>query len=165
MSKIINALVLLGSLSSFEPLQHTQIEKNGMKVQWAYIKDRIFFEVEAPTSGWLAIGFNTSSAIEGNYLIMGHVVKGITTVIEHFTISAGNYKSFNDLNVASSIENESGQENNNQSKIKFSLPVKANNPFAKHLVAGTNYTLLLAYSQEDDFLHHSIMRTTIDIKL
>ncbi|MEL7342506.1 MAG: hypothetical protein AAGM67_18635, partial [Bacteroidota bacterium] len=52
------------------------IHKNGMEVKWQREGDRIWFEVQAPTDGWLGISFNENEGIVGSWLLMGRVVAG-----------------------------------------------------------------------------------------
>jgi DOMON domain len=141
------------------------ITKNGMKVSWEYKNQRIYFEMTAPTNGWVAIGFNNSDNTAGNYLLMGNVVGSQSSVMEHYTISAGNYKSFTDLKVNISVFDVVGIETQQVTKIRFSLPTAPSNKYTKDLEQGQEYTLLMAYSQQDDFQHHSIMRTSVKIIL
>ena len=53
-----------------------KITKNQMTVCWEYKADRIYFEMEAPTNGWIAIGFNSRNQIVGSYLLMGQCSRG-----------------------------------------------------------------------------------------
>jgi hypothetical protein len=141
------------------------IHKNGMTVSWKFKDDRIYFEMVAPTDGWVAIGFNDSENTTGNYLIMGNVVNSKVTVEEHYTISPGNYQTFAKLNTSRSIKNTNGEESLSKTTIRFSLPITSSNKYAKDLKQNTEFILLMAYSQEDDFQHHSIMRTATKITL
>lgn len=141
------------------------IEKNGMTVSWQFQNDRIYFTMTAPTTGWITIGFNASTNITGAYLIMGNVIKGKANVVEHYVHSPGNYKSLLELGVEPQIINVSGNQNNNETSISFSLPIKAANKYQKPLAEGYSYTLILAFSMEDDFQHHSVMRTSMNITL
>ena len=63
-----------------------------MTVTWNYQDQRIHFEMSAPTKGWLTIGFNTSTSMTGAYLLMGRYVDDKAELVEHYTISSGNYK-------------------------------------------------------------------------
>jgi hypothetical protein len=157
------SLVFLNTFYAQTPMN--SIAKNKMVVKWDYVNERIYFQVQAPTTGWLAIGFNTSENIAGNYLIMGNVVDGKSTVKEHYTVSPGNYQPFEELKTTASIKDVEGVEEKNSTLIKFSLPVIATNNYAKNLSKGKEYVLLIAYSAEDDFKHHSMMRTTLTINL
>jgi hypothetical protein len=141
------------------------IEENGMSIRWHYAKERIFFEMSAPTDGWVTIGFNTTSSTEGAYLLMGSVVNGETKLVEHYTISAGNYKPLTILGEKAQVQDVTGHEKGKSTTVKFSLPVKAASKYQRNLVSGSEYVMIIAYSQEDDFQHHSMMRTSIQVKL
>lgn len=136
------------------------ITKSGMTVSWELRDGRIYFEVSAPTDGWVAIGFNDTENIAGNYLIMGQVVNNQVNIEEHYTIRAGHYKPFRQLNTQASVRVQGGSETGMTTQLAFSLPQTSASPFAKDLKEGLAYVLLMAYSQEDDFQHHSIMRTS-----
>lgn len=43
------------------------ISMHDMKVSWFYQEDRIFFELTAPTKGWVTIGSNPDRSIVRNY--------------------------------------------------------------------------------------------------
>jgi len=164
--KILLCTILIASLGcQAQEVNMNTISKNGMKVSWRHTQDRVFFETSAPTDGWVTIGFNTHSGTKGAYLIMGNVVKGKVNIVEHYTLSHGNYKSVSALGASSQVKNIAGYQNTNTTILEFSLPIKPLSKYQKNLSKGKNYTIILAYSQEDDFLHHSIMRTSINVKL
>lgn len=162
---IISAIVILLFSKCYSQTKMKTITKNGMTINWEFKDNRIYFEMSAPTDGWVAIGFNNSENTTGNYLIMGKVENGKETVEEHYTISPGNYQSFNKLKINTSVENIEGSETAKKTTIKFSLPIISSNKYAKDLKEKSDYILLIAYSQEDDFQHHSIMRTSSKITL
>ncbi|MFT5819377.1 MAG: hypothetical protein ACI8ZM_000600 [Crocinitomix sp.] len=158
---IILSLIVYSDQSNWDK----EINKNEMSVSWKYKEDRVHFEMAAPTTGWVTIGFNTTAGMSKAYLLMGRVVKGNAEVVEHCTSSPGNYKTITALGAQSSVKNISGTEADKQTTLQFSLPVQAKNKFARHLTKGTEYVMTLAYSREDDFQHHSTMRTSINVKL
>ena len=141
------------------------VTKNDMTVNWQYQNDRIHFEMSAPTDGWVTIGFNTGSGMIGAYLLMGHIVNGHTNIVEHFTSSPGNYQPISNYGVPSAVQNISGREAPKRTTLKFSLPIQATSQYQKDLTENMEYTMILAFSREDDFQHHSMMRTSVNIKL
>ena len=136
-----------------------------MSVNWNHEGERVYFEMMAPTNGWITIGFNDSSGIENTYLLMGHVVNGVAEVVEHFTISAGNYKPITELGSEARVAHVSGEDRGIHTKINFSIPKKSFSIHQKGLVEGKMYYMLMAFSREDDFQHHSIMRTSVQVTL
>jgi hypothetical protein len=153
---------------TMKPLNTTQqkcVDKNKMEVCWTITGNEINFKLKAPTNGWLCIGFNEKAGLKGTYLLMARVVNGKAEVVEHHTLSPGNYKDiqcFGEKAVVSSIQ---GSESNGVSEVRFSVPVHPTHKYAKPLKAGTSYEMLVAYSREDDFQHHSMMRSNIRITL
>lgn len=136
-----------------------------MMVNWHFDLNRIHFELNAPTDGWVAIGFNDQVGITDTYLLMGNVINNKPNVEEYFTLRPGDYQSLKSLGISNEVKNISGYENNNNTYLQFSLPINAQSKYQRDLSIGKNYVMLIAYSQEDDFQHHSIMRTSINVKL
>lgn len=163
---VLVSLILIVNMSCFAMQNPPKsVSKNEMKISWHYENDRIFFEMSAPTNGWVTVGFNTTSKIKGASLLMGNIVKGKPSVVEHYTLNLGNYKTINSLGEESQVKDIIGNENFNRTILKFSLPIKAKSEYQKDLSEGKEYTMIIAYSQEDDFQHHSIMRTSVKITL
>ncbi len=142
-----------------------RVERNGMIVSWIYEADQIQFEMEAPTTGWIAIGLNEKNALAGSYLLMGRIADGKAEVVEHYTLAPGDYQPISALGAEIAIAMVSGQEGQGISRIRFTLPILPGNSYAKKLEPGLRYTMHMAYSREDDFQHHSMMRTAANVKL
>ncbi|NJM94213.1 MAG: hypothetical protein HC842_05725 [Cytophagales bacterium] len=58
-----------------------------------------------------------------------------------------------------------GAEKAGQTYLRFSLPVEPASRYQKPLQKGRNYHLIMAFSRDDDFQHHSTMRTAVLIEL
>ncbi|MFT6867728.1 MAG: hypothetical protein ACJA08_002572 [Cyclobacteriaceae bacterium] len=142
-----------------------QIEKNGMTIKWCHSDELIEIEMHTPTSGWLAVGFNEIDGLEGTYLIMGAVSEMGTTLYEHYIFKPGDYRSFENLGIASSVQHVHGQEGDEGTTIMVHLPNDMMSKYTKLLSKGARFHMLMAYSAADDFDHHSMMRTSINVKL
>lgn len=156
-------ILLFTQIKSQTNMRH--ITKNNMTVKWEYKQDYILFEMIAPTKGWLAIGFNNTKSLKDTYLLMGRVNKGKVEVVEHYVEQPGVYKPISSYGVINQTSAVEGLEEKNCTKIKFSLPIKTVSKYKKQLTENSNWNLLMAYSLHDDFQHHSIMRTSTNIKL
>jgi hypothetical protein len=162
---LILSVMLISNNSIAQQNTLKKISKNRMNVSWYYVNNKIFFEMSAPTNGWVTIGFNTKSGMVGAYLLMGNIINNKVTLVEHYTKSPGNYFPISKFGAISQVENVEGVEKSNNTTIKFSLPIKAFSKYQKDLTETKEYIMIIAYSQEDDFQHHSIMRTSINVKL
>jgi hypothetical protein len=163
MKLLIICIALLFIIQESDPMK--EIKKNNMSVKWKIEKDIIHFEMQAPTEGWVAIGFNETASLTGTYLLMGRIRDGRAEVMEHYTDKPGSYRPISDYGISSRTKAITGTESGDFTRLKFSLPVAAASKYHKELLPGTKWTLLLAFSLADDFQHHSIMRTSLEIKL
>ena len=150
-------------LAMTSPKKH--IQKNNMKVSWIFEGDLLSVELEAPTKGWVGIGFNVRPELPGSYLLMGHVVAGKAQVMEHHTLALGDYRPITELGAEARVKHVSGAESGGKTTIRFSVPIAADSPCVHELSEGRKLTLHMAYSREDDFQHHSMMRTAVQITL
>lgn len=141
------------------------VEKNGMKVHWEHRSDSVHFDVSAPTTGWLAIGFNPSDRLKNTYLIMGCHTGGSPRLVEHYAVKPGDYRPIVEFGGQPQATRINGTEKGGKTRLRFSLPLKAADHYRKDLHPGRQYFMLMAYSRSDDFQHHSIMRTSVQITL
>tara|TARA_B110000046_G_C13020761_1_gene411030 strand:+ start:4011 stop:4502 length:492 start_codon:yes stop_codon:yes gene_type:complete len=163
----MKATLILLSLLTTALQSHCQndVSKNCMTVSWKYKNERIHFEMAAPTKGWVTIGFNATQTMAGAYFIMGRVRNQKAEVVEHYTISSGNYKSITKLGGTAEVEDLTGSETDEQTTLQFSMPNTAKSKYSRNIAKGTEYIMTLAFSRDDDFQHHSMMRTSINVKL
>jgi hypothetical protein len=138
---------------------------NGMTFQWSFSKDNLHCKAIAPNKGWVAIGFNTVDGLSGTNLIMGAVEQDFVTIDDRFIVKPGTHKSITELGGSEALTLRAGEEVGDNTTISFTIPLSVNDKFHHDLQEGKEYYVLMAFSQEDDFQHHSIMRTTIKIKL
>ncbi|MEM9719754.1 MAG: DOMON domain-containing protein [Bacteroidota bacterium] len=155
----------IGSAFSASNASINRIHRKGMIVAWEYHSECIEFTLEASTSGWVAIGFNSVNRLQGSYLIMARIREGQVEVVEHYIHHTGIYIPCIEMGVHPQIQGISGREIGPITQIKFSLPLTATHVFARDLHPGTSYTLLMAYSMEDDFLHQSAVQSLEEIHL
>lgn len=141
------------------------VTRNGMTVRWEYQADRIHFELRAPTTGWIATGINDRDQLPGMYFVMGRVGTNGPEAIEHHTLRQGDYRSLTELGVPARVAEVQGGEEDGSTRISFSLPIKASSTYHQSFTRGREVYLMFAYSQEDDFRHHSRMRTSVLLQL
>lgn len=151
------------ALSTVAPFK--SIEVNGMTFLWMFNGGLLRCEASAPTTGWVAVGFNTQNELRGTNLIMGAIEQEFLNMDDQYIVKPGDHRSVIQLGGSEALTKRGGKEEDGITTISFSLPQLANDKFHHNLIQGVEYYVLLAFSQEDDFKHHSIMRTTIKLKL
>ncbi len=142
-----------------------EVTRNGMKVLWQIIGDSLYVKMSAPTQGWVAIGFHTKPGLAGTQLIMASVSGAEVTLSDRFILAPGDHRAITELGGQSALRLISGKETRDSTDIAFMLPLAAVDQWHHDLIIGQSYHMLMAFSREDDFLHHSMMRTSIVISL
>lgn len=142
-----------------------KIAINGMSVSWKIEGEQARIVMTAPTSGWVAIGFNTTGELAGTNLLMGCVADGKALLSDRYIVTPGDHRSVGELGGTPAARLLSGSEDIASTRIEFLLSLHATDRWHHTLQAGQTYTLLLAFSREDDFAHHSMMRTSTTITL
>jgi len=142
-----------------------KVELNGMEFEWMIEGGNLRCKIRAPTTGWVAIGFNTHPSLTGTNLIMGAVEQEFYRIDDRYIVAPGNHKSMIQMGAEDQITLKSGREWQGKTMIEFVIPLQSNDKYHLQLMEGSEYHLLMAFSAEDDFDHHSIMRTSTKIKL
>lgn len=141
------------------------VEQRGMEVRWRFLENQIELEMVAPTTGWVAIGFNHRSGLTGTNLIMGSVVGDETILSDQYVALPGDHRPISEIGGESWLQVEEAEETASRTRIRFFLPHNQSDKWHPALAPGQKIYLLMAFSREDDFAHHSIMRTEITIEL
>ena len=139
------------------------IEKRGMKIQYTVGEEFVNFTMTAPTDGWVAIGLNPENKLAGSSFLIGRVKDGTVEIEDFYTRSPGDVPKVKDLGGKTAVRNISGKENSNNTEIVFDLERFPNSKFHHQLKTGKKFFMHIAYSQDDDFAHHSFMRDKVAI--
>ena len=150
-------LSLLLTVSCNVPAQNS-IEIGAMEMDWQWEEDSIWVQLTAPTDGWLAIGFNSKNDIVGADLLMFSVQNKQLITSDQYVTGAGVHPEDQALGGQNNIRLISGNEQGNKTLVRFKIPTKGDSKLDFAHTPDAPFWLILAYSLEDDFEHHSIMR-------
>lgn len=151
--------------SSFAQSTPQKIEKNGMTVEWKVVQNNLKITMTAPTDGWVAIGLNPKDQLAGSSFMMGRVQNGKAEVLDFYTIKPGDVHPVTKLGGQTAVGEVVGSEKGKSTSITFDLSRFPDSQFHHTLEAGSELFMHIAYSQDDDFAHHSMMRTMVKIKI
>ncbi len=141
------------------------IQKNGMQFSWEFQDEYLLCEISSPGKGWIAVGFNESNEIVGSNLIMGAAEKDHFKMSDRFVVGFGQHESVLSLGVNEALINRDVIENKNGTKMKFEIKRNSNDDYHLTFKKGSEIYVWMAYRREDDFDHHSTMRTSVKLKL
>lgn len=141
-----------------------RIKRGDMTFRWWHREGRLFGELSAPTAGWLAVGFNDQQTLRGTRFLIG-VVEGVAALAEWHIADPPNHQPIEELGGRADIRNLRGWRDAGRSTLSFSLPHRDADRFSIDLTPGRPVHLMLAWSHEPDFAHHSAWRDHVDVVL
>lgn len=136
----------------------TTIELGGMSYTHDLSEESITITLSAPTTGWVALGFNNEDDIVGSDLIMLRIKDGQIEGQDLFVKGHGDPRKDESLGGTQDIEILHGEEKNGVTSITFKRSLRATDYTDFSLEKGAPLWIILAYSVDDDFAHHSRMR-------
>lgn len=153
------------SLFSFLKINAQNNIQAGKMSFWSSIeKDSVLIKIKAPTKGWLAVGFNSQNQIVGSDLKMFCVKNNQIEAEDQFVKGVQSHPEDKHLEGMNNIRLIKGTEAFGETSIAFKIPLISNDPVDFQHSLDQEFWLILAYSVEDDFTHHSIMRKHFQIK-
>ena len=136
-----------------------------MDFNWRHIEDRLFGRLSAPGSGWLAVGFNRDRQLAGTRFVIA-AVAGQEIEAEVHVAQPPNHRSIEELTgQPSALADLSGHFDGRRSALAFSLPHRTSDRWSQDISSGQRSHLMLAWSHEADFTHHSAWRGHKDVVL
>lgn len=166
---ILSVLLILGCGSPAlgeEPL-HTAEEGNiytneDVEFTWSTEGDLLEISIAAPTTGWVAVGFDPSTAMKDGDIIIGYIENGEIFLRDDFGDGYTTHSSDEDLGGTDDVNIISGEEVAGITQISFSIPLGSNDEFDKFLESGKTVKVMLAYGPDDADNyngHHSWVKT------
>jgi len=162
-SLLISVWLMIVLCSQAFAQKKVDIWKSGMNIKYEIEESVLTFTMSAPTDGWVAIGLNTEDRLAGSSFLIGRVVNGKAEVVDFYTRKAGDVPKVQELGGKTAVSNISGVENQQGTSISFDLARFPDSKFHHQLTKGKTFYMHIAYSQEDDFDHHSMMRDKLQV--
>lgn len=131
---------------------------------WKHKTGRLFGELTAPTEGWIAVGFNERRTLKNTRFVIAAVSMSPIRAEEHIAL-VPDHRNVAALGLPRTLDHVSGSYSQGLSRLEFSLPHQFPERPALRLVPGASLHLMLAWSQNTDFTHHSAWRRHHDVQL
>ncbi|MEM9397937.1 MAG: DOMON domain-containing protein [Pseudomonadota bacterium] len=158
-------LIILFTIAANASTSSVALEVADIQVDWKHRNGDIEFTIVAPTSGWVALGFNDVNSIVGAELIMANVKDGEAHAKHFYVVGPGNPKPVKSLGRESIVLDVEGEIANGTISMKLLLEDEIAGRAPLTLKSGENVFLIVAYSVSPDFDHHSRIREHISVKL
>lgn len=144
--------------------QARRIDDDQVTFSWKHRGDRLFGELSAPTAGWIAVGFNERRRLKDTRFVIAAVATSPIRAAEHIAL-VPDHRDVATLGLLPALDHVSGSHRSGLSRLRFSLPHEFPGRPALQLAPGASIHLMLAWSHETDFTHHSAWRRHYDVQL
>ena len=115
--------------------------------------DSLMISIKAPTTGWIAVGFQPTLFMQDANLIIGFVDNGVAFIRDDFGTGATTHESDTDLGGSFDVGQYSGTESSTETTLSFKIAYDSGDQYDKVLVEGETYTFIFAYGADgvDDY--------------
>ncbi|MDR5694590.1 MAG: DOMON domain-containing protein [Armatimonadota bacterium] len=153
-----------GQISEGEYVSHYLDQRIGMELHWTVEADSIYIGLRAPTTGWLAIGWDPTGAImEGADILIGYIRDKELFLQDYYANSPVSHANDVSLGGRDDVLESSGSEDQQSTTIEFRRKLDTGDRFDRPLTSGT-HIVQLAYAPNDDFItYHGEKRTVVKI--
>ncbi|MEM9342570.1 MAG: DOMON domain-containing protein [Pseudomonadota bacterium] len=153
---VIAGLAVLG-VPMTARADETRVAQDGTHLVLWHAEGRLHAQFSAPTMGWVAVGFNNVEQLKGTRFVIGamrpdgfHAEEHIAVVPDHPTVQS--------LGLVPGLGDLSGRVAPNRTTMTFSLPHVFPDSENPRLGPDATTYLMLAWSHDKDFAHHSAWR-------
>jgi len=144
---------------------YEMVEAQGIVFYWRTDGEYLHGIIEAPGTGWVAVGFDPENQMQGANILIGYVNEEGTVLRDDYGNSPVAHASDESLGGTDDIMMMSGMDDGEMTKIHFTIPLDSGDEYDKALTPGENYMIILAYGPNDDFTSYHTVRTIANIEL
>ncbi len=130
-----------------------------VRLWWRNDDEFLYLAMEAPTTGWIAVGLAPENRMQGANFIFGAVADGEAQVWDAYgTAPTGNaHPADEELGGTNDVVDYAGVEEDGVTRFEVQIPLDSGDEFDKALEAGQTYPVIAAVGPSDAFdaLHTS----------
>ena len=140
-----------------------------MQLSWRFDDELIYFELGAPTNGWLGIAFGPTpglgaGAVGGAGVVAGYIADGEVVVRDDYGCESYAHCADSAIGGTHDLVDVSGEEVPGWTEIRFAMPREALEPFDVGIDPDTTMDVVLGYGFLDRLEDNRFARYTIRIR-
>ena len=143
------------------------VQQEGFLLSWTVEGDEAVITMSAPTTGWVAAGFQTEGAMKNAQIAMGWVDGGEFALRDDFGTDFTTHAPDTSLGGTDDLVPVSGTEEDGRTTIVFRMPLDSGDPNDRVLVPGEACRALIAYGNDgqDDFTSYHAWAAIVEIEI
>lgn len=124
-------------------------------------------KITAPTTGWIAVGFDPISFMEEANLLIGYVSGGTVHIRDDYGITIHTHDADTNLGGTDDVTMITGSESSGETMIEFRIPLDSGDQYDKVITEGTTYLIIFAYGANgsDDYTSQHAWAETVSLEI
>lgn len=166
MKKMILFVLILSAGASAQFWQELTVED--FTLRWATVSEtELSVELSASTTGWVAVGFDNTMAMQDANIIIGYVLSGTPSIRDDFGVAPNSHAADTLLGGSHDLTIDGGTESGGVTEIQFTIPLDSGDQYDKALAGGSTYSIILARSADgmDNFVAPHALAVTAEIDI
>ncbi|NPV39123.1 hypothetical protein BREVNS_2453 [Brevinematales bacterium NS] len=143
------------------------VEVNGIRFAYEVVSNEVIFTMEAPTTGWVAVGWGATARMKDADYLMGYVTNGNVGVVEdHFGVSVTGHRRDTELGGVDNFRLIEASESNGRTRLVIARLLNTKDTYDVVLALDKPIDIILAYGRFDNTSskHVSIGKTKMILK-
>lgn len=143
------------------------VTERGITLSWRINGEALEVSVSAPTTGWVAVGFEPSRAMKDANILIGYVADGEVVVTDQFGTTMVQHAEDTTLGGTVDVTVLGGAESDGSTTLEFSIPLDSGDEYDRPLEPGSTVGVILAYGENgaDDLSGYHRDRAAVEITL
>ena len=129
--------------------QSVTVDDLSFQLQWQIDGDMLNLQMAAPTTGWIAVGFEPTNKMKDANILIGYIADGTAMLRDDFGTGAVKHGADTDNGGSSDFTNLEGNETDGGTILSFSIPLDSGDAYDKVLAEGSSIKVIIAYGPDD----------------
>ena len=138
-----------------------------MQVWWYNDGDSLTMAIQAPTEGWVGVGINPDSGMQGADFKLAALVEGEPRVTDAWGTqpTGADHPPDTELGGTDDIEESAVVTEGGVTRFEFRVPLNSGDQYDKPLVPGGTYRIIVAYAGSNEYNAYHTFRQAAEITL
>lgn len=123
---------------------------SGYTFEWKIDGDEMEATISAPTTGWVAIGFNPTNRMQGATFVIGYVQNGNVNMRHDWGHAPTSHRAVTSVGGTNRVTSLGGREQDGRTELSFRLPLDPGDRFFSALKAGEDNTVIWSFGRNGD---------------
>jgi hypothetical protein len=158
--------VIDGRIGEGEYARRFRDEATGIDLYWTVLGDQIYFALQSPSAGWVALSLSPEGPMmQGGDIIIGYVSDDGLHIQDNYADGPAGHQADLELGGQEDILEAAGSEGGEGTIIEFRRRLDTGDRYDRPIIQGEE-EIQLAYSDSDDLsAYHARNRSTIMLNL